>query len=273
MARSLEKEWERLQKKEEKVFIKMENEVANQNFSELVGIKQAISEKIPDKLVILINEGFQKAFRLVFSKGIGIIEKTYRKDEIALEFEVNDFRMNQRPNSKSLTQLEKQVKRRQRINTCATVTEGIGLGAVGVGLPDIPLFLGILLKGIYETSIGYGYHYNEEKEQILILKMITAALSEKGKMRTVDKDVEIWLSQIDSGNVSDMISLDEEIKKASNALSQALLLPKFLQGFFLVGIVGGIANPIVYQKVMKYVTLKYKKRYLNQKRLSIKKQR
>ncbi|MDD4842811.1 MAG: EcsC family protein [Anaerotignum sp.] len=272
MARSLEKEWERLQKREKNTIEKIESKTANQNFSKLAELKQGILEKIPEKLIIILNEGFQKAFKLIFSKGINVIEKTYKKDELVLDFVVNDFRVNQRPDSMSLKQLDRQVRRRQRVNACATVAEGIGLGAIGVGLPDIPLFLGILLKGIYETSIGYGYNYNEEKEKILILKMIVAALSEPEEKKAANRDVDIWLDQMEDGTTSN-INIEEEIQKASNALSQALLLSKFLQGFFLVGMAGGIANPIVYQKVVKYATQKYKKRYLNQKRISIKRKR
>ncbi len=272
MARSLEKEWERLQKREKYSIEKMESKTANQNFSKLAELKQGISEKIPEKLIIILNEGFQKAFKLIFSKGIHVIEKTYKKDELVLDFVVNDFRVNQRPDSMSLKQLDRQVRRRQRVNACTTVAEGIGLGAIGVGLPDIPLFLGILLKGIYETSIGYGYNYNEEKEKILILKMIVAALSEIEEKQAANRDVDIWLDQMEDGTTSN-INIEEEIQKASNALSQALLLSKFLQGFFLLGVAGGIANPIVYRKVVKYATQKYKKRYLNQKRISIKRER
>jgi hypothetical protein len=41
-----------------------------------------------------------------------------------------------------------------------------------------------------------------------------------------------------------------------------MLLLKFIQGLPVVGIVGGAANPVYYSKIMKYVQLKYRKRYL-----------
>ena len=41
-----------------------------------------------------------------------------------------------------------------------------------------------------------------------------------------------------------------------------MLLLKFIQGVPVVGIIGGAANPVYYNKVMKYVQLKYRKRYL-----------
>lgn len=271
MARSLEKEWERFLRQEERNLDKIKRKTEEQNFRKLTELKHGISDKIPNKLMIAVNEGFQKAFKLIFSKGTDVIERTFKKEESMLDFTVNDFRVDQRPNSKSLRQLDKKVKKENRFNTLVTIAEGVGLGVLGIGLPDIPLFLAILLKGIYETAIGYGYDYKEEKEQILILKMITAALSEPDKRLRADVDVENWLNRINDQDV--VVDLDEEIRKTSNVLSQTLLLAKSIQGIFLVGMIGGIANPLIYQRVMGYVTRMYKKRYLIQKRLSIKNER
>ncbi|WP_313530187.1 EcsC family protein [Anaerotignum sp.] len=275
MAKGLEKEFKKIVAKEETKFKKIEKKAPNQGTSKLDGLKQTMEEKIPDKLIHTLDEGFNKAFHLIFSKGIGVIEKTFKEDELALEFSVNDFRVEQRPNSKSLRKLDKGIKKGHLINTCTTVVEGIGLGAIGVGLPDIPLFLGMLLKGIYETAIGYGYDYKEEKEQILILRMITAALSQDENKREADERVEKWIGEINSKDdlANATTNLEDEIRLASKALSSAMLLSKFLQGFLIVGMVGGIANPFIYQKVMKYVTVKYKKRYINEKRTSIKNER
>lgn len=265
MARSLDKEWKRLVVKEEKKYKKIEMNGKTSKFDEL---KQGVEKKIPEKLSKTLHEGFYKAFQLIFSKGISVIEKTYNEDELALDFTVNNLRVERKPDSKSLKELERGIKKGQRINTCTTMVEGIGLGVFGVGLPDIPLFLGILLKGIYEASIGYGFNYKEEKEQILILKMITASLCGDERKEEANKDVESWMTHMD---VPDIITnIEEDMQKASRALSDAMLLSKFLQGFFIVGMVGGVANPFIYQKVLKYVTLKYKKRYIIEKRKSIK---
>ena len=61
-------------------------------------------------------------------------------------------------------------------------------------------------------------------------------------------------------------SFEEEVKRASSALSNGMLMAKFIQGLPLVGAVGGMSNPVVYQKVMQYASMKYKKRYLAAKR-------
>lgn len=45
-----------------------------------------------------------------------------------------------------------------------------------------------------------------------------------------------------------------------------MLLLKFVQGLPLVGVLGGAGNPVYYRRVLRYVALKYRKRYLFQKR-------
>ena len=62
--------------------------------------------------------------------------------------------------------------------------------------------------------------------------------------------------------------LKQQIEKTANALATQMLVLKFIQGLPVVGILGGAANPIYYQRIMKYVQLKYRKRYLLEKRNS-----
>ena len=41
------------------------------------------------------------------------------------------------------------------------------MGVLGIGLPDIPVFTGMILKNIYETALQYGYSYESREENIL----------------------------------------------------------------------------------------------------------
>ncbi len=56
--------------------------------------------------------------------------------------------------------------------------------------------------------------------------------------------------------------LQEEIALTSNALANAMLIEKFVQGIPIVGAAGGFSNNIIYNKVLKFAKLKYKQRYL-----------
>ena len=53
-----------------------------------------------------------------------------------------------------------------------------------------------------------------------------------------------------------------QMKETASAFAVDMLLLKFIQGLPVVGIIGGAANPVYYSKVMKYVQMKYRKRYL-----------
>jgi len=141
-----------------------------------------------------------------------------------------------------------------------TTVEGIGLGALGVGMPDIVLFLGTLLKGIFETALNYGFDYESRQEQLLILKMMQTALSNGESWVQRNAEVEEMLEQ-ETVDITDDI-FKQQVKDTASAFAMDMLLLKFIQGFPVVGIIGGTANPVYYSKVMKYVQMKYRKRYL-----------
>ena len=61
---------------------------------------------------------------------------------------------------------------------------------------------------------------------------------------------------------SEYYILDEEIRNTSKVLSQAMLTTKFIQGLPIVGVIGGVINFTVINKISSYSKLKYKKRYL-----------
>jgi len=127
-------------------------------------------------------------------------------------------------------------------------------------MPDIVLFISTLLKGIYETALNYGFEYESRQEQILILKMMETAMSsgEVWAVKNAEVDEMLELETID---IMDDI-FDAQMKATSSAFAVDMLLLKFIQGLPVVGIIGGAANPVYYHKVMKYVQLKYRKRYL-----------
>lgn len=259
MGASMEREWNRLRRKEERLLRAAEEEGALAQKSRELTDK--IAQRIPEKLAATLDKAFYKAFFLIFEKGTGAIEKTFDAEELRTEFRVNDFRMEQKPNRKSLRKMEQAGKKSRLFHSCATAMEGIGLGALGIGLPDIPVFLAMLLRSLYEIAASYGYAYRERAEQILILRMITAALTDGAEKRQADALVDAWAEGTATAR-----SFEEEVQAASTALSQAMLTAKFIQGLPLVGIAGGISNPILYRRITTYAALKYKKRYLSEKR-------
>lgn len=262
MGITLEKEWRHLLEREERYLRGAEAKKGGM-LQEVTG---KIENKLPQRLISVLHTAFYKAFFTIFEKGTPVIEKTFKGEELALEFQVNDFRIEKKPTKKSLRKLESAAVRSRRLNSCFATAEGLGLGILGIGLPDIPLFLGVLLKGIYETAASYGYHYRSEEEQVLILRMIVAALAKGTEKRWADQKVEEWIASIGTERI---YSFEEEVKKAAVALSDEMLAAKFIQTIPLVGVVGGVGNPFVYRKILYYAAMKYKKRYLMEKRRNV----
>ena len=62
-------------------------------------------------------------------------------------------------------------------NMALTTVEGAGLGLLGIGLPDIVIFTGMLMKGVYEAALHYGFDYDSPQERLFILEMMEASLS------------------------------------------------------------------------------------------------
>ena len=70
---------------------------------------------------------------------------------------------------KSLKLIDSHGKKSKLLNSTISTFEGVGLGLLGIGIPDIPLFIAMILKTIYEIALSYGFNYEDEGEKIYIL--------------------------------------------------------------------------------------------------------
>ncbi|MBD5505562.1 MAG: EcsC family protein [Lachnospiraceae bacterium] len=162
---------------------------------------------------------------------------------------------------KEIRRLKTDAAGKRAAVTLGSAVEGIGLGVLGIGMPDIVIWLGILLRSIYETALEYGYNYESLEEKFFILKMMEASMQSGGAWVSVNEDVDDYLCQ-NAHVIPTEKELEEQIGKTASAFATDMLVMKFIQGIPIVGMIGGGANPIYYQKVMRYVQLKYRKRYL-----------
>lgn len=226
--------------------------------------KTELESRIPEKVYAGLESAFCKGFSLVFDQGRAIIEKGYNKEDIQADHTIRDFAVQVKGGRKELKKMHKSAKQSDLLNLAVTTVEGVGLGALGVGMPDIVLFLGTLLKGVYETALNYGFDYESRQEQIFILKMMQTALSTGEDWVTRNAEVEGMLTLETVGITDDDFKC--QMKDTASVFAVDMLLLKFIQGLPVVGIIGGAANPVYYSKVMKYVQMKYRKRYLLRKR-------
>ena len=249
----LNKEFRALQRKEDRL-------MAAAVRARKPGWKKALEEKVPEKVYAGLNSAFAKGFSLVFQYGRKIIEKTYKKEKISESAAARSEGFHTSGNRKEVKQLHKTARKAGSLNIAMTTVEGIGLGALGIGMPDIVLFLTTVLRGVYETALHYGFDYESRFEQMLILKMMAASLSTGEDWFRRNKEVNDWIL----GNQPEILdeAFQAQIQDTASVFAVDMLLLKFIQGLPVVGILGGAANPLYYHRIAAYVQLKYRRRYL-----------
>ncbi len=222
-------------------------------------VNRLLADKVPAKLSGNINIAFSKAFSVIFEKGTSIIELTYNKDELEKDFQVDLYSARIRGTSKSLKKLSNKADIAGGLNLAVSGVSGIGMGLLGMGLPDIPVFTAMILRCIYEIAIRYGYGYETEEEKYFILLLIEGSVSYGNHLEEINTKIDAFIS-------NPVLPLDynrsEQILNASSVLSTELLYMKFLQGVPIVGAVGGAYDVIYMNNISKYSRMKYKKRFL-----------
>lgn len=252
----LEQEWKKLEKAE---ITYLEKEL-NKTDSKL---NQFLEDKVPANLQETLDNAFFKAFNLVFDKGTSLIEKTYNKKDLQTEYQINEFTSQIKGTRKSLKKFSKKAAGSSKFNTLLSGVSGVGLGVLGIGLPDIALFTSLMLKNLYEISLHYGFDYESEEEKRFILLLIEAALSHGYELQKLNKDINQF---IDTGIFSENGSLEYRISQSAKCLSKELLYMKFIQGIPIVGMIGGAYDYVYMKKISKYAQLKYKRRFYQKQR-------
>lgn len=248
---SWEKEWEILMRREA-LFLK--RQLAKPDSL----LTRKLEEVVPGNLQEKLNLAFGKAFQLVFEKGTGFIEKTYAKEKQEDAYKIREFTLGLRQNRKNLKAFSRQAGAASAKNLVASAVEGVGLGLLGIGLPDIPLFAGMILKSVYEIAISFGFRYDTPAERLFILKVIRASLEHGEALKRQNGE----LDEMIEGSGSWEGVQREEIQRTAETLSKELLYMKFLQGLPVAGAVGGISDTIYLKKITDYAALKYQKRLL-----------
>ena len=224
---------------------------------------------VPDGMQDKLDAAFVKAFQLVFEKGTGIIEKTYDKQKRQEDYEIAEYAASVREDRKHVRAFRREAGSRARQNLLLSSVEGIGLGLLGVGLPDIPLFVSVVLKTLYEISLSFGYDYDRMEERLFQLRLIETALYDGPDMQRRDGEMDEMCRSMrgakrrapeDTERLAGR--LDEQLRRTAKALADDMLYAKFLQGVPVVGAVGGATDVTVLKRISDYAMLKYRRRYL-----------
>ena len=223
----------------------------------------ALKGKIPDSVREKLEWAFCKGFSAVFEYGDDVIEKTIDTKGQRRRFIGRELGFIMEGSSASLSAFEMSGLKSDGLNMLLTTAEGVGLGLLGVGMPDIVLFVAILLRGVREAAAQYGRETDSDGEKMLMLYILETAMLSGRDWVERDEAIERMLegSALIPG---DPESAEAQLERTAAAFATDLLVMKFIQGLPIVGALGGLGNPLYYRRVLSYARLKYERAYIRE---------
>jgi hypothetical protein len=227
-------------------------------------VDRKITEIAPEKLLETLHSAFEKAFKVVFEKGSGLIQKAGRQSARREDYLKKEQAADLDEDRSNLKAFSRSAGRAGAGNVAFSGAAGIGMGLFGIALPDIPLFTAMMLKSVYETAESYGFPCEGEAEQMYALRVIEAALSCGEELKARNRALDLYAQ---TGIWPNATEWEQQIKATSRQVSEAVLLGKTLQNVPLIGAAGGAGDAVCLGRVQKYAAIKYQKRFLIRRRL------
>lgn len=218
-----------------------------------------LEQRVPQGLAQTLHGAFFRAFSLLFEKGEGVVRWAGRQQRREEDYLVRRYAASLREDRRSLRAFSAAADRAGRGSVMQAGVQGIGMGLLGIGLPDIPLFTLTLLKSVRETAVSFGYAGTQQEEQIWVLRLIEAALCDGDDLEERNRTLNRF---IQDGAWADSPELEEQMKKTAFRLSQSMLYWKFVQGIPVVGVVGGAWDAVCLRRITRYAAIKYSRRFL-----------
>lgn len=223
-------------------------------------LERLLEDRVPPGLRGTLDEAFFRAFRLMFEKGAGLIELSYSREKLAKALEDRQLAYEFWQDRRSLGSITQKAAGSGRLNGLLSGVAGLGLGVLGIGLPDIALFTALMLKCVYETALNYGFDYRSDAEKQFVLTVIQGAMASGDELYAADRRLNDWIA-LPEGERPPLGETQTLIRAAAAQLSGELLYMKFLQGIPIVGAVGGAYDAVYMRRISRYAELKYRRRY------------
>lgn len=224
-------------------------------------VRAKIEDKIPEKLEDTLNAAFNTAFKLVFQEGKVLIKKTYDEDNLKSEYVEKRVGTQTKGDRSLIKRLRKPSEKRYLKSLGVATTEGVGLGLLGIGLPDIPILIGNMIRTCIVSAQSHGLDTDRLDEQVYMLRLIRLLALPVEERSGFNSELDALGDAIDSGR-DVKPDLEKEMKETSERLSMTLLFSRFVMGLPVVGVAGGLYNPVIVSQLHQLAEIKYEIRLL-----------
>ena len=229
------------------------------------GLREKIESKIPEKLMETMDAAFYTAFQVIFKRGTGLLGKTIPEKRLRADRYIKEYYLGKDPDARSVRAFHKSAVLSGAATTAMATAEGSSAPTSTPSSRARTDLMSILLRAVYQTAVRYGFAYDTPQERYYILLLLSAALTRGPERAAFSRRADDFGRSVDHGE-GPWFDLDTQMRETSKALSNAMLVVKFIQGTAIVGVVGGACNFSASRKVTEVANLKYQKRFLEKKR-------
>ena len=187
--------------------------------------------------------------------------KTYDADALKSEYAQKRVGVQTQGDRSLIKRLRKPSEKRYLKSLGVATTEGIGLGLLGIGLPDIPILIGNMIRTCTVSAQSHGLNTDRTDEQVYMLRLIRLAAMPTDERRAANRQLDALGEAIDAGTEAHF-DLEEEMRLTSERLSMTLLFSRFVMGLPVVGVAGGLYNPVIVSQLHQLAEVKYEARLL-----------
>ena len=218
--------------------------------------------KIPDKLEETLRKAFVSAFKAVFRGGKTLIDKTYNSEALEAEHRAMLDEIAEKGDRPLLQKLRYSGKKRHLKAMGMATTEGVGLGLLGIGIPDVPILIANLIRICSMSAKSHGIDVDQESEQLYMLLLIELVAQPTMAREAVNEKLNHLAQVIEQGE-NIQINLNTQMTQTAEALATAMLFSHFVMGLPIVGVAGGLYNTVIVSQLHQLAEMKYQMRLLN----------
>lgn len=226
------------------------------------GLNAKVREKAPKKIMDKVQMALEKGFVLIFTKGTPAIEKIGGLKKKKIKAEINLESFDKGISLGAIGRVDSEAAGTAMTNKEITSVEGGIMGLFGWGPQDAPVFLGVIVKSIYEVAVSYGFDYSSNEEKRYIISLINAALAQPFDKITKSDECDKVGLEIDLGNGNNEDLSEDELQDAAEKIADEILVLKVLMMIKIVGTFSAATNFKLIKQVTEYAKVKYRQRFL-----------